>query len=89
VVGYGDIVPHTAIAKVVACVMMLVGIGFVALLTGAIAQRFLAVETADVPQSVGDVESTEAEMLEELAAISQRLQALEQRVRRQSQTWRG
>ncbi len=88
-VGYGDIVPHTAIAKVVACVMMLVGIGFVALLTGAIAQRFLSVETADVRESVGDVENTEAEMLEELAAISQRLQALEQRLRRQSGAGRG
>ena len=84
-VGYGDIVPHTTIAKVVACVLMVVGVGFVALLTGAIAQRFLATQTVDVTESVAGVETTEAELLEELAAISQRLQALEQRIRRQSQ----
>ena len=83
-VGYGDIVPHTAIAKVVACVLMIAGVGFVAVVTGAIAQRFLATEAADVTESVAGVESAETELLEELAAISQRLQALEQRVRRQS-----
>jgi voltage-gated potassium channel len=88
-VGYGDIVPKTSIGKVVACVMMLVGLAFIALLTGAIAQRFLAAEEAQVKESVSDVEATETEMLEELAAIGQRLQALESRVRRQAQTGRG
>jgi voltage-gated potassium channel len=88
-VGYGDIVPKTATAKVVACVMMLVGIGFVAVLTGAIAERFLATETEDFRESVTDVEATEVELLEELAAIGRRLQALEQRVRRQAQGRRG
>jgi hypothetical protein len=68
---------------------MVVGVGFVALLTGAIAQRFLATETEDVSDSVAGVETTETELLEELAAISRRLQALEQRIRRQSGTSPG
>jgi hypothetical protein len=43
-VGYGDIYPHTTAGRLVAIFMMPVGIGFIALLTGAFAQRFLARE---------------------------------------------
>jgi len=40
-VAYGDIYPTTAPGRIVATVVMIAGIGFVALLTGALAQRFL------------------------------------------------
>src|ERR671911_1932058 len=40
-VAYGDIYPTTAPGRIVATVVMTAGIGFVALLTGALAQRFL------------------------------------------------
>lgn len=39
--GYGDIVPTTDAAKVLAVYVMLVGAAFLAILTGAIAQRFI------------------------------------------------
>jgi voltage-gated potassium channel len=41
-VGYGDVTPDTRTGQVIAVEVMLVGIGFVAILTGAIAQRFIA-----------------------------------------------
>jgi voltage-gated potassium channel len=41
-VGYGDITPRTTVGPVVGLALMLVGIGFVALVTGAVAQRFLS-----------------------------------------------
>jgi voltage-gated potassium channel Kch len=40
-VGYGDISPKTAEGKAIAITVMLVGIGFAALVVGAIADRFI------------------------------------------------
>ena len=42
-VGYGDIVPKTDAGRVIDIIVMLGGIGFLAVLTAAIAQRFIAV----------------------------------------------
>lgn len=46
-VGYGDLSPKTDLGKLVASAVMIVGIGFIALLTGSIAQRFLEAEVAE------------------------------------------
>jgi voltage-gated potassium channel len=40
-VGYGDVVPKSAAGRIVAAVVMLVGIGFFALLTAAVAATFV------------------------------------------------
>jgi voltage-gated potassium channel len=86
-VGYGDITPKTTTGKVVACVLMLIGIGFFAMITGAIAQRFLAVETVEVEREVAavehelrEVESIETHVLSEMRDIAERMRALEARV---------
>jgi voltage-gated potassium channel len=66
-VAYGDIYPTTALGRLVATVVMTAGIGFVALLTGALAQRFLYGGSGGVtPQPDPD----RAEMLRKLDELS-------------------
>src|SRR3954453_1472130 len=54
-VGYGDLKPMTNTGKALAIAVMLVGIGFVAILTGAIAERFLRPDVEMVEEHVEDV----------------------------------
>ncbi len=76
-VGYGDITPKTDSGKVIASALMLVGIGFFAILTGAIAQRFLASEVKDVEEAVAVTEAVEQDLLVQVRDISVRLRQLE------------
>jgi voltage-gated potassium channel len=76
-VGYGDPEPTNTATKIVAVVVMLVGIGFVAVLTGAIAQRFLAPDIAEEEREFGTVEETNRQILAELREVRARLEALE------------
>jgi voltage-gated potassium channel len=77
-VGYGDIAPQTTTAKIVASIVMVVGIGFFAILTGAIAQRFLATEVIELQEE-------ERDLVTQIREISQRLQQLEQQALQQAQ----
>lgn len=67
-VGYGGLEPHTDSGRIIASVIMLVGIGFVALLTAFIADRFIAGQ-----------EAKEDLVLSELREIRARLERLEAR----------
>jgi voltage-gated potassium channel len=76
-VGYGDVSPHTEAGRAVGAVVMIVGTGFVALLTAAAAQKFLAAEIQrDVEKAVGDAELTEAQILDELGRVRDQLDRL-------------
>lgn len=72
-VGYGDIAPKTAVGRAIAVVVMLVGIGFVALLTATAAQRLMA--RGEAARS-GD--GPPADSAPTLETIDRRLQRLEQ-----------
>ena len=65
-VGYGDMYPTTTLGRIIAILVMVVGIGFIALVTGAIAQRFLSEEVAQVEREVAQVEETEDSLLRDL-----------------------
>jgi voltage-gated potassium channel len=75
-VGFGGFAPHTAAGKVVASIVMVVGVGFVALLTGAIARQFL---TTDVVE----LEEDERDLLTRIREISEQLRELEEQARRE------
>jgi voltage-gated potassium channel len=81
-VGYGDLSPHTELGKGIAVVVMLVGIGFLTLVIGAIAQQFVTTAAEDVLEV--EEESVAAVVLE-LRAVTSRLQTLETRVQRLAQ----
>jgi voltage-gated potassium channel len=82
-VGYGDLYPHTESGRVVGAAVMVVGTGFIALLTAAAAQRFLAAAVhEEVEEGVEEVELTEAEILRELRQVQARLDRLQASIER-------
>lgn len=73
-VGYGDVLPKTDLGRLIASAVMVIGIGFIALLTGAVAERFLRPAVAEIEQ---DVEAGEDEIVAEIAGVRARLDRLE------------
>jgi voltage-gated potassium channel len=53
-VGYGDLYPHSVGGRIVGMAVMLVGIGFLAVLTATVASHFVQVDTAEEGQDPGD-----------------------------------
>ncbi|HEX4732707.1 MAG TPA: ion transporter [Solirubrobacterales bacterium] len=73
-----NIYPTTVGGQIVSATILLIGISFVAFLTGAIAQRFVAPELAEIEKELGDEElSAEEVALRELASVQEQLQALQ------------
>jgi len=68
-VGYGDIAPESDAGRMIGMLIMFVGIGFVALLTAWVADRFINIQM--------ETEDKEDRILAELRAIRVRLDALE------------
>lgn len=78
-----NIYPTTTGGEIVSVGILIVGIGFVALLTGAFAQRFLGPEIAEVEEELEAEQLTaEAIALRELRSVREQLQALEIAVER-------
>jgi voltage-gated potassium channel len=73
-----DFAPHTSGGQVVSALVLLIGIGFVALLTGSFAQRFVAPQIAEIEEELEEEKlSAEALALRELKSVQEQLQALE------------
>ena len=80
-VGYGDISPHTNAGRVTAILVMVISISFVAMLTAAFAERFLAAEVAQVEKTAADLRIDEGELLREIGEVRVRLDRVEQALR--------
>lgn len=78
-----NIYPTTTGGEIVSTAILIVGIGFVALLTGAFAQRFLSPEIVEVEEELAAEQvSAEALALRELRNVQEQLQSLEVAVKR-------
>ena len=62
-VGYGDIVPHTVAGRLIGILVMLLGIGFLSILTATVASYFVKSDS-NVPDLVAAIERIEADLAE-------------------------
>jgi voltage-gated potassium channel len=70
--GYGDLYPHTVGGRIVAMVVMFVGIGFLAVLTATVASHFVKVDQGDgsdrILETLQRIEADVAELRARVAA---------------------
>jgi voltage-gated potassium channel len=83
-VGANDIYPHTTGGRIVAIVIMFFGLGFVALVTGAAAHRFLSTQVEGLAegevQIEADITAVGADIAAELREIARRISEIERRI---------
>ena len=72
-VGYGDNVPMTVAGQIVAVVVMLVGIGFLTVITAAITSTFVSRSRRE--QTPSDAETATAEQFRHLDSRLERIEA--------------
>ena len=88
--GYGDIVPTTETGKTLAMALMIIGAAFLAILTGAIAQRFVGRWQRDGGEATSGAQpadgtaasSSEGTVIAKLDELGERMAALERAVSR-------
>jgi voltage-gated potassium channel len=81
-VGYGDLSPHTDMGRVIAICVMVLGIGFLSIVIGAVAHRFIARDVAEIEREIGDDVDVTEQVARDLKEITARLRAVEASVAR-------
>ena len=82
-VGYGDVTPKAIAGRIVAAVVMLEGIAFVAIVTAAVTSTFVARATKQYDVAAADADKKrDAQIDSSLAEINQRLDKVETLLRR-------
>ncbi|MGN1279453.1 MAG: ion transporter [Limosilactobacillus sp.] len=72
-IGYGDVIPKTGIGRGAAIILMLLGIGFIGMLTGTITELFAKEDEAKVGEQLDRLEAENHELHAELDEIKQLL----------------
>ena len=79
--GSGNVIPRTTESKVVAGIVMVVGIAFFAALTGAVAQQFFAEEEEELAEEAGEGGHDRSELAARVHEMALQLQELERELR--------
>ena len=74
-VGYGDVVPTNVVGRIIASLVMLLGIGFVTVITASITSTFIARSRRE--------QAPDAAKVEQLREVNERLGRIEAALRRQ------
>ena len=82
-VGYGDNVPETTASRLVAVLVMLLGISFLTVITAAITSTFVSRSRIDLSPSEADAPTAE-QLPEQLRELNQRLERIEAALTRRS-----
>ena len=72
-IGYGDVIPKTGIGRGAAIILMLLGIGFIGMLTGTITEFFAKEDEAKMGQQLDRLEAENHALHAELDEIKQLL----------------
>jgi voltage-gated potassium channel len=83
-IGGGNVVPHTVIGRIVGMVLMPIGIGFFALLTGATAHYFLGQPRG--PRETASADADNDQLLREMRRLDERLEQIEATLRKRDGT---
>jgi voltage-gated potassium channel len=81
-VGYGDISPETDVGRGIGIVVMLTGIGFVAFVTAAIAERFIHREVREAVED--EIDEAQTDLLADVRYMRERLDRIERALSRSS-----
>jgi voltage-gated potassium channel len=84
--GSGNIAPHTTEGKVLAVILVLVGVAFAPLLIGAAAQQFVARQR---PRELAQLELGEVNLLAEVREIAARLEKIQTHLERHEDNQRA
>lgn len=68
-IGYGDVIPKTGIGRGAAIILMLLGIGFIGMMTGTITEFFASEDEAKVSQQLRELKAQNDKLESELNEI--------------------
>ena len=70
-VGYGDISPTTSIGKLAAVMVMIIGIGFIGMLTSSISNFFISNDEVNLKEELAKLHNENAQLNDKLDRLEQ------------------